>query len=88
MVLKDRLKASSGVLDGWNKLAYSVHQVLHCCPDQASSGRPALQGFLSDPTTPSNVFFSETSEDSRARRARARDMLIADSSQFTTRRKR
>jgi hypothetical protein len=47
-------------------------------PDQASSGRPALQGFLSDLATPSNVFFSEPSEDSRARRARARDMLKAE----------
>jgi hypothetical protein len=34
-VFQGSLKGLKGVLDGWNKLAYSVHQVLPCCPDQA-----------------------------------------------------
>ena len=36
-------------------------------------GTPALQGSLSDPSTSTNISFSELSVYSRARRARARD---------------
>ena len=55
-----------------NKLAYSGAQNLSISPD-GTIGTPALQGSLSDPSTSDNIFFSEPSVDSRARRARARD---------------
>ena len=49
--------------DDQNKLAYSGAQDLSISPD-GPIGTPALQGFLSDPSTSANIFFSEPSEDS------------------------
>ncbi len=49
--------------DDQNKLAYSGAQDLTISPD-APIGTPALQGSLSDPSTSTNIFFSEPSEDS------------------------
>ena len=57
--------------DDQNKLAYSGAQDLSTSPD-GPIGTPALQGSLSDPSTFTHFLFSEFSEDSRARRARAR----------------
>jgi hypothetical protein len=57
-----------------NKLAYSGAQALSISLD-GHIGTAALQGSLSDPGTSANIFFSEPSECSRARRARARDNL-------------
>ena len=54
-----------------NERAYSGAQDLSISPD-GHIGTPALQGSLSDLSTYTNIFFSEFSEDSRARRARAR----------------
>ncbi len=62
--------------DDQNKLAYSGAQDLSISPD-GPIGTPALQGSLSDPSTSTHILFSEASVDSRARRARARDLCVA-----------
>jgi len=61
------------VPDDQNKVTYSGAQDLSISPD-GSIGTPALQGPLSDPSTSINIFSSELSVYSRARRARARDI--------------
>ena len=63
--------------DDQNKLAYSGAQNFSISPD-VSIGTPAAQGSLSDPIRSTNIFFSELSVDSRARRARARDRRFSE----------
>ena len=48
--MRNRFKAEWGVLDGWNKPAYSSHQGLPIGPDKAYRA-PPLAGALSDLTT-------------------------------------
>jgi hypothetical protein len=63
--------------DDQNKRTYSGAQDLSISPD-ACIGTPASQGFLSDPSIYTTIFFSKLSVDSRARRARARDRRFGE----------